>query len=113
MMMFRRKAWINSRIWFKIAGLTLLLVALGLVVHLVRANIYPDYLRNGRTYDQETGYIQWNGSVAFISLYHKDNTSLPPSEGGASCGNGCTDIPVTTIGDLDIKGLQVGKVAGD
>lgn len=91
MMMFRRRLWINSRIWFKIAGLTLLLVALGLVVRLVRANIYPDYLRNGRTFDQETGYIQWNGSVSFINLYHKDNTSLPPAEGGASCGNGCTE----------------------
>ncbi len=29
--------------------------------------------------------------MAFINLYHKDNTSLPPAEGGASCNNGCTE----------------------
>ncbi len=91
MKMLQRKAGMNSQIGFRVAGILLLLVALGLAVHLVQANIYPDYLRNGRTFDQETSYIQWNGSVAFISLYHRDNTSLPPSEGGANCGNGCTE----------------------
>lgn len=58
--------------------------------------IFPDYLNNGRTYDQERTYIQWNGSVSYVSLYHKDNTSLPPSEGGASCSQGCTET-VTRI----------------
>lgn len=53
--------------------------------------ISPDYLKNGRTYDQERTYIQWNGSVAYINLYHKDQTSLPASEGGDSCADGCTE----------------------
>jgi hypothetical protein len=53
--------------------------------------ITPDYLKNGRTYDQETDYIQWNGSVSFVNLYHRDSTSLPPSEGGGSCTSGCTE----------------------
>ena len=53
--------------------------------------IFPDYLKNGRTYDQERAYIQWNGSVGYITLFHRDNTSLPASEGGASCANGCTE----------------------
>ncbi len=43
MKMLQRRAWINTRKWFRVAGLMLLLVALGLVVHLVQANIYPDY----------------------------------------------------------------------
>jgi hypothetical protein len=58
--------------------------------------ISPDYLKNGRTYDQERIYIQWNGSVSNHTMYHRDNTSLPPSEGGASCNNGCTET-VTRI----------------
>lgn len=91
MKMLQRRVWMNSRKLFRVAGLMLLLVALGLVVHLVRANIYPDYLRNGRTFDQETSYIQWNGSVSYISLFHRDNTSLPAAEGGGSCNSGCTE----------------------
>ena len=50
-------------------------------------------LPEGRTYDQahNSGYIDWAGSVAYANLYHRDGTSLPPSEGGASCGSGCTE----------------------
>ena len=69
--------------------------ALALVISTVYA-IVPDYLKNGRTYDQERNYIQWNGSVSYVTIYHKDNTSLPPSEGGGSCANGCTET-VTRI----------------
>jgi hypothetical protein len=58
--------------------------------------ISPDYLKSGRTYDQERTYIQWNGSVSYVSLYHRDNTSLPASEGGVNCNNGCTET-VTRI----------------
>jgi hypothetical protein len=53
--------------------------------------ISPDYLKSGRTYDEERGYFQWNGSVSYVSLYHRDNTYLPDSEGGGSCDRGCTE----------------------
>lgn len=50
-------------------------------------------LPEGRTYDQahNTGYIDWSGSVGYINLTHRDFTYLPPSEGGAFCGSGCTE----------------------
>jgi len=79
---------------YPIALFSALLMAV-LTVQTVLA-ISPDYLKSGRTYDQERTYIQWNGSVSYVSLYHRDNTSLPASEGGASCGNGCTET-VTRI----------------
>ncbi|MBA4383286.1 MAG: hypothetical protein C0410_00980 [Anaerolinea sp.] len=77
-----------------IALFTALLMA-AIAVQTVFA-ISPDYLKSGRTYDQESSYIQWNGSVSYVSLYHRDNTSLPASEGGANCNNGCTET-VTRI----------------
>ena len=77
-----------------IALFTALLMA-AIAVQTVFA-ISPDYLKSGRTYDQESSYIQWNGSVSYVSLYHRDNTSLPHSEGGANCENGCTET-VTRI----------------
>jgi hypothetical protein len=48
-------------------------------------------LVEGRTYDQahNWGKIDWTGSVLYENFYHRDGTSLPPSEGGASCGSGC------------------------
>lgn len=78
-----------------VVAIAFALCALAFVISTVYA-IVPDYLKNGRTYDQERNYIQWNGSVSYVSLYHRDNTSLPPSEGGGSCGNGCTET-VTRI----------------
>ena len=60
--------------------------------------IYPEYLHKGRTYDQERDYIEWHGSVNYVNLYHRDNTSKPASEGGASCAKGCTE-QVTRIHD--------------
>ena len=51
-------------------------------------------LAEGRTYDQahNTGYIDWNGNVVYANLHHSDGSSLPPSEGGGSCGgSGCTE----------------------
>ena len=74
---------------YLLAGLLAFIMAL-VSVQMVLA-IAPDYLKNGRTYDQESTYIQWNGSVSYINLYHRDGTSLPPSEGGGSCGSGCTE----------------------
>lgn len=67
-------------------------------------------LPSGRTYDQahNTGFIDWAGSVSYIMLTHRDGTSLPPSEGGASCGgSGCTE-QVTRIGN---GGLVSGSFA--
>ncbi|NMB68842.1 MAG: hypothetical protein GYA20_08780 [Chloroflexi bacterium] len=60
-------------------------------VRIASAAIFPEYLRNGRTYDQESQYIRWNGPVSYVNLFHRDNTSLPSSEGGGSCANGCTE----------------------
>ena len=83
--------FLNNKKWLKLVILALLLMILLASVHTASASIFPDYLRNGRTYDQETNYIQWNGSVSYINLFHRDNTSLPAAEGGASCSNGCTE----------------------
>lgn len=57
-------------------------------------------LLEGRTYDQahDTGYLDWIGTVQYISLLHKDGTSLPPDEGGTYCGAGCRE-EVTRISD--------------
>ncbi len=61
------------------------------------APMFPAYLRDGRTFDQERDYIAWEGSVDYATIMHRDGTSLPPSEGGASCGGGCNEN-VTRIG---------------
>jgi hypothetical protein len=89
--------------WKTIAGFAILLAALILAVHMVLANISPEYLKNGRTYDQETTYIKWNGSVGFVSVTHADNTSLPPSEGGAPC-NPCTETVTRIYSGSSISG---------
>lgn len=57
----------------------------------------PLYLPNGRTYDQQKDYIAWSGPVSKVTLTHRDQTSLPPSEGGDFCGDDCTE-EVTRIG---------------
>jgi hypothetical protein len=56
-------------------------------------------LVEGRTYDQahDTGYIDWNGAAQYVSMTHRDSTSLPPEEGGASCVSGCSEW-VTRLG---------------
>jgi hypothetical protein len=50
-------------------------------------------LPEGRTYDQahNTGFIDWNTEVIYENIYHRDGSSLPPEEGGASCNSGCTE----------------------
>ncbi len=57
-------------------------------------------MNEGRTYDQahDTGYIDWSGSAQYVYLTHKDGTVLPPQEGGASCGSGCSEW-VTRLGN--------------
>ena len=58
----------------------------------------PGYLPEGRTYDHQLEYIEWSGAVSQVTITHKDETTLPASEGGASCANGCQE-QVTRIGD--------------
>src|SRR5512133_2356755 len=57
-------------------------------------------LQEGRTYDQahSSGYIDWSGSAQYVYITHRDGTSLPPEEGGASCGSGCSEW-VTRLGN--------------
>ena len=52
----------------------------------------------GRTYDQDRMYFTARGDVSLVTLRHRDGTSLPATEGGASCGSGCTE-QVTRLGD--------------
>lgn len=53
--------------------------------------MFPAFLHGDRTYDQERGYIGWDGRVEHVTIRHRDNTSLPPDEGGAACGGTCTE----------------------
>lgn len=57
-------------------------------------------LPEGRNYDQahNSGYIDWSGSAQYVYLTHRDGTSLPPEEGGASCGVSCSEW-VTRLGN--------------
>ena len=66
--------------------------------------IYPEYLHKSRTYDQESDYIEWHGSVSYINLYHRDNTYLPASEGGSSCAKGCTEQVTRVRNGASISG---------
>lgn len=72
------------------------------------AQTKPYYLHAGRTYDHEKDYVEWEGSVAFVTLKHKDQTALPADEGGASCSAGC-DEQVTRI---ESGGAVWGKLKG-
>ena len=58
----------------------------------------PANLPDRRTYDQDRDYIGWTGPVSYVTITHRDDTSLPASEGGTSCQSGCTE-QVTRIGD--------------
>jgi hypothetical protein len=80
----------NTR-WFRLIQIFIVLSATVLFFQPVFANITPEYLKNGRTYDQENTYFKWAGTVGYVQLFHRDGTSLPPSEGGGSCGSGCTE----------------------
>ncbi len=65
----------------------------------------------GRTYDQahDTGYIDWSGPVGYVYMRHRDETSLPPEEGGDSCSDGCREW-VTRLQD---GGAVSGSFAQD
>lgn len=57
-------------------------------------------LREGRTYDQahDLGYIDWSGPAQYVYITHRDGSSLPSEEGGASCDSNCAEW-VTRLGD--------------
>jgi len=57
-------------------------------------------LLEGRTYDQahNSGYIDWSGPAQYVYITHRDGSSLPPEEGGASCSSGCSEW-VTRLGN--------------
>jgi len=57
-------------------------------------------LPEGRTYDQahDSGYIDWSGPAQYVYITHRDGSSLPPEEGGAYCGSGCSEW-VTRLGN--------------
>lgn len=66
------------------------------------ASILPPFalaLPEGRTYDQahDSGYLDWSGPVQYLFIPHRDGSSLPPEEGGASCEYRC-DEWVTYLG---------------
>ncbi len=74
--------------------LSILLFLLLLFLNALQAKAAPRFataLVEGRTYDQahNWGKIDWSGSILYENFYHRDGTSLPPSEGGGGCGSGC------------------------
>lgn len=64
-------------------------------------------LVEGRTYDQahNWGKIDWSGSILYENFYHRDGTSLPPSEGGASCGSGCWENVTKINSGATVSGI--------
>ena len=66
--------------------------------------LYPDYLPDGRTYDQASNFIQWNGQVTYITLYHKDQTTIPPEDGGGNCTQGCIEQVTRIYSGSSISG---------
>jgi len=50
-------------------------------------------LPDGRTYDQahDSNFIDWSGPVGYAYITHRDGTYLPPEEGSAYCGSGCSE----------------------
>jgi hypothetical protein len=74
---------------------SIILLFLFLFLNALQAQAAPRFataLVEGRTYDQahNWGKIDWSGSILYENFFHRDGTSLPPSEGGTSCGgSGC------------------------
>lgn len=64
------------------------------------APLFALAMNEGRTYDQahDTGFIDWSGSAQYVYITHRDGSSLPPQEGGASCSSSCTEW-VTRLGN--------------
>ncbi len=71
----------------------------------VDASMYPAFLHDGRTYDQERDYIAWEGPVSNVTVAHRDGTTLPASEGGGSCASTCNE----SITRIDTGGRVRGR----
>lgn len=89
-----RRVWIGSILFVLLAVLS------GTVVSTRAAPLFALALPEGRTYDQahNQGYIDWSGPVQYVYLTHRDNTTLPPEEGGGSCNFNCQEW-VTRMGN--------------
>ena len=70
-----------------------LLVSTGFSVN--PAPLFATALPAGRTLDEghDTGYIDWNGSVSYASLYHRDGL----------CGSGCWEDVTRINSGLPLK----------
>jgi len=78
----------------------------------------PAPLPCGRTYDHQTEYFDRSAGAGYVMLQHKDGTSLPAGEGGASCdvSGGCLEN-VTRLADGEsltgtIDGIHTLTVQG-
>lgn len=92
----------------------ILLSCLLLIQTTAFANAMPPQafaLQEGRTYDQahDLGYLDWSGPAQYFYLMHRDGSSLPPEEGGASCVGQCQEW-VTVLGS---GGTVTGTFARD
>ncbi|MCZ7678407.1 MAG: hypothetical protein M5U28_06375 [Sandaracinaceae bacterium] len=68
----------------------------------------PRPLRCGRTYDHEADYLAVTGEASRVMLRHRDNTSLPAYEGGASCADGCMEEVLRLEEGASITGSFAG-----
>jgi len=91
--------------------LSILLIFLLLFLNALQARAAPRFataLIEGRTYDQahNWGKIDWSGSVFYENFLHRDGTSLPPSEGGTSCGgSGCWENVTKINSGATVSGI--------
>ena len=92
-------------------SLSILLIFLLLFLNALQARAAPRFataLIEGRTYDQahNWGKIDWSGSVFYENFLHRDGTSLPPSEGGTSCGgSGCWENVTKINSGATVSGI--------
>ena len=96
--------------------LSILLIFLLLFLNALQAQAAPRLataLIEGRTYDQahNWGKIDWSGSVFYENFFHRDGTSLPPSEGGTSCGgSGCWENVTKINSGATVSGVFAREV---
>jgi hypothetical protein len=92
-----------QRLRIGLISLILPVILLWTTVSAYAAPLAAIALQEGRTYDQahDTGYIDWSGSAQYVYVTHRDGSSLPPTEGGASCGSGCSEW-VTRLGNSGV-----------
>ena len=89
-----------KRVRIGLVSLLILILFLWTTASTNAAPLMAIALLEGRTYDQahDTGYIDWSGPAQYVYITHRDGSSLPPEEGGASCWSNCTEW-VTRLGN--------------